>query len=465
MSEFQGTTDPSAHEPIRSRDELVRYIAAGAKPRHEWRVGTEYEKVGVLRESGLAAPFSGPRGIEAVLRGLAERFGWQPKLERGRTIALYGPRANITVEPGGQLELSGEQCESIHCAHSELMEHIEQIVTVGADLGIVFLGLGMQPLSRVEDIEWVPKRRYEIMGPYMRRVGTLGQCMMKQTATVQANLDFSDERDAMRKMRVAMGLVPLISACFANSSISDGRVNGFMTLRGHIWTDTDPARSGMLAFVLREDSSIEDYVDYALDVPMYFIVRRGDYVPLLDLTFRQFMAAGYEGEAATLDDWALHLTTLFPEVRLKRYIEVRSADSQPPEMMLALPALMKGLLYEPNSLDAAWDLVRRWSWSERVEILQAAHREGLSARARGILLAELGQELIRISESGLKRQNQANEGGEDETIYLEGLESLVRRGKSLGRLLAERWEGEWHRDMARLIAHASYQLPVPASPY
>lgn len=459
MSEFQATQEPGAREPITERGALVRYIAAGAKPRSEWRVGTEYEKVGVLRESGLAAPFSGPRGIEAVLRGLAERFGWEPKTDRGRIIALYGRKANITVEPGGQLELSGEQCESIHCGQRELIEHVREVVTVGAELGIAFLGLGIQPLSAVDEIEWVPKRRYEIMGPYMQRVGSLGQRMMKQTATVQANFDFADEGDAMQKMRVSMGLVPLVSAMFANSSISEGRLNGFMTLRAHIWTDTDPARCGMLPFVFNPHAGLDDYVEYALDVPMYFIIRQGDYVDMTGTTFRRFLARGHGSEHATLEDWALHLTTLFPEVRLKRYLEVRSADSQPPEMMLALPALMKGILYEADSLDAAWDLVRRWSWEERVEIYHAAHRDGLRAKVRGILLAELARELIAIATSGLERQHHTNARGESESIYLERLEDLVRHGKSQGRLLAERWEGEWHRDVARLIAHTTYRLP------
>jgi glutamate--cysteine ligase len=459
MSEFQGAADPGQREPIESRTELVRYIAAGAKPRAEWRVGTEYEKVGVLEESGVAAPFSGPRGIEAVLRGLADRFGWEPKLERGRIVALYGRKANITVEPGGQLELSGEQCESIHCAHRELMEHIREIVTVGRGLGIVFLGLGMQPVSRVEEIEWVPKRRYEIMAPYMIRVGTQGHRMMKQTATVQANFDFADERDAMSKMRVAMGLVPVVSAMFANSSISEGRLNGYTTLRGHIWTETDAARSGMLPFVFGPEPSLEDYVEYALDVPMYFVIRDGAYVEMTDRTFRQLLDGRHGPERATLEDWALHLTTLFPEVRLKRYIEVRSADSQPPEMMLALPALMKGVLYEPDSLDAAWDLVRRWTWEERLELYHAAHRQGLQARIRRIPLAEIARELMAIAESGLRRQRRTNERGDDESLYLERLHDLVRSGKSLGQMLAERWEKDWSRDVSRLIAHTTYRLP------
>ncbi len=459
MSEFKAGDDPTALEPVGNVADLVRYIAVGAKPKEEWRVGTEYEKVGVLRESGVAAPFSGERGIETVLERLAERFGWEPKRERGRIIALYGRAANITVEPGGQLELSGEQCASIHCAHQELMQHINEIVSVAADLGIVFLGLGIQPVSPVEAIEWVPKRRYGIMGPYMAQVGTMGQRMMKQTATVQANFDFGDERDAMQKFRVAMGLAPLISAMFANSSISEGRLNGFMTLRGHIWTDTDSARSGMLPFAFSPDAGIEDYVEYALDVPMYFIIRNGDYVET-HRTFRQFLVDGWQGERATLEDWALHLTTLFPEVRLKRYLEIRSADSQPPEMMLALPALLKGILYESDSLQGAWDLVRSWTWAERLELYRDAHREGLHARIRRIALGELARELVEIGASGLRRQAQINDRGEDERIYLHRLEELVRHGKSLGRSLAELWAGPWNRDVNRLIEHTTYRIPT-----
>jgi glutamate--cysteine ligase len=458
MSEFEAPDDPRARQPVTDRDELIRYIAEGAKPQSEWRVGTEYEKVGVLADTGAAAPFSGPRGIETLLERLTERFGWEPKRERGRIIALTGRAANITVEPGGQLELSGEQCSSIHCANQELLQHINEVVTIGAELGIVFLGLGIQPVSAVEAIEWVPKRRYEIMGPYMARVGTLGQRMMKQTATVQANFDFGDELDAMRKFRVAMGLAPLVSAMFANSSISEGRLNGFMTLRGHIWTDTDTARSGMLQFAFSPDAGIEDYVEYALDVPMYFVIRSGQYVET-HRTFRQFLREGLQGEHATLEDWALHLTTLFPEVRLKRYLEVRSADSQPPHLMLALPALLKGILYEADSLQGAWDLVRSWSWEERLQLYGAAHREGLHARIRGITLGELARELVSIAAAGLKRHAQLNDRGEDERVYLDRLEELVRYGKSLGRQLAELWDGPWNRDVTRLIAHTTYRLP------
>ncbi|MEB2283387.1 MAG: hypothetical protein B6D46_06445 [Polyangiaceae bacterium UTPRO1] len=458
MSEFTTGRDPAEQLPVENVGELIRYIASGAKPATDWRVGTEYEKIGVLEESGVAAPFSGRRGIESVLERLSERFGWIPKRERGRIVALTGRDANITIEPGGQLELSGEQCSSIHRAHEELLEHIQEIVTVGAEVGIVFLGLGIQPISSVETIEWVPKRRYKIMGPYMTRVGALGQKMMKQTATVQANFDFGDESDAMRKFRVAMGLVPLISAMFANSSISEGRMNGFMTLRGHIWTDTDNVRAGLLPFAFSPEVGIEDYVEWALDVPMYFLIRNGDYIETHQ-TFRDYLRNGMGSERATLEDWALHLTTLFPEVRLKRYLEIRSADSQPPELMLALPALLKGILYERDSLEGAWDLVRSWTWEERQTVYRDAHREGLYARVGRIRLADLARELVNISAAGLRRQGKLNERGEDERIYLDRLEELVHHGKSLGRILAELWEGSWHRDVTRLIAHTTYRLP------
>jgi glutamate--cysteine ligase len=458
MSEFQVADEPRLHEPIASTGELVQYIADGAKPRADWRVGTEHEKVGVLQTTGEAAPFSGPRGIEAVLRGLAERYGWRPKLERGRIIALYGRNANVTVEPGAQLELSGEQCESIHCAHHELVQHVREIVTVASELGIAFLGLGMQPVSTLDEIEWVPKRRYQIMGPYMGRVGTLGQRMMKQTATVQANFDFSDERDAMRKMRVGMGVAPIVSAMFANSPLSDGRLNGFATMRGHIWTDTDSARSGVLPFVFDANAGFEHYVEWALDVPMYFIIRGGEYVELTGTTFRTFLTHGHGAERATLEDWALHLTTLFPEVRLKRYLEVRSADSQPPDTMLALPALMKGVFYHDDALDAAWDLVAKWSWEERVAAYASAHRRGLGGRAGRHSLAELARELLNIGAAGLARQRVLDERGNDESIYLDLIRELVAGGQSLAEILAVRWLGSWNRDVTRLIRDTAYRV-------
>jgi glutamate--cysteine ligase len=451
----------SAHAtPIESVDQLVEQMHAAGKPRDRWRIGTEYEKVGVVRATGQAAPFSGPRGIEAVLRGLAERYGWEPKEEAGRVVALARAGASITLEPGAQLELSGEQCATIHCTHEELATHVREVVTVGNELGIAFLGLGMQPVSRVDEIEWVPKQRYRIMGPYMTRVGTLGQRMMKQTATVQANIDYADERDAMAKMRVGMGIAPLLNAMFANSSVGEGDLNGYMSFRGHIWTDTDRARCGLLPFVFRPDASFADYVEWALDVPLYFVLRHGKYLTSVTGTpFRRFLAEGADGERATLDDWNLHLTTLFPEVRLKGYIELRSADSQPPERMLALPALVKGVFYTEDCLLAAWDLVKRWSWEERVSLWQGVHREALLARHRGIRVLELARELYAIAEEGLRRQGALDREGRDERVYLQRMGEQLDLGRSPARVIAEKWKGQWEHDrrVARLIEYAEYR--------
>src|SRR5687768_10353173 len=353
---------------IEKKDQLEEFFHNAGKPRERWRVGTEYEKVGIDRNTAKAIPYSGPRGVEFILRALIDRFGWEPEEQDGHIIALARDNAQITLEPGGQIELSGEPCESIHCTHAEFTQHIRELLEVADPLDIVFLGLGMQPVSRLEEIEWVPKKRYRIMAPYMLKVGTLGQRMMKQTATVQANIDYNDEKDAMAKFRTGMGLTPILIAMFANSPISDGQLNGYRSFREHIWTDTDKNRSGLLKFAFFPDVSFAHYVEYALDVPMYFIVRSGEYIDMTGLTFRQFLQHGYQGHRATIEDWSDHLTTLFPETRIKRYIEVRSADSQPPELMPAFPALVKGVFYDSDCLQAAWDLVKGWSSDERMEI-------------------------------------------------------------------------------------------------
>ncbi len=455
MTDFQAS---ARAVPIESIDQLVEQFHRAGKPREHWKIGTEYEKVAVDRTTGRAVPFSGPRGIEVVLRGLAERYGWEPKEEDGRTVALARDGASITLEPGAQLELSGEQCPTIHCTHAELATHVREVVSVGSELGIAFLGLGMQPVSRLEDIEWVPKQRYRIMGPYMTRVGTLGQRMMKQTATVQANIDYSDERDAMLKLRVGMGIAPLVNAMFANSPISDGDLNGYMSFRGHIWTDTDNARSGLLPFAFREGAGFADYVEWALDVPLYFILRGGRYrTEVTGVPFRRFLAEGAAGERATLDDWNLHLTTLFPEVRLKGYIELRSADSQPPERMLALPAMVKGVFYTQDCLEAAWDLVKRWSFEERLLLWRDVHREALLTRFKGIRVIELARELYGIAEEGLRRQVALDRDGRDERVYLDHMGEQLAMGRSPARVIAERWTGQWDRRIERLIEFAAYR--------
>jgi len=452
-------TDAALDAPVAGREALIEYFATGAKPRSQWRIGTEYEKIAVERRTGRAARYFGPNGIEAVLRRMADRFGWTPRLEGEHVIALEGRKAAITLEPGGQLELSGEACESIHCAQEELAEHVNEIVTVGDELGLAFLGLGIQPVSPLADIEWVPKPRYGIMAPYMLKVGTLGHRMMKQTATVQANLDFDGERDAMAKMRLGMGLSPILSAAFANSPILEDKLSGYMSYRQHVWTDTDRSRCGLLPFVFSRDAGFEDYTDWALDVPMYFIRRGGGFIDLTGLPFREYMRRGAAGHRATMADWQLHLTTLFPEVRLKTYIEIRSVDSQPQERMLALPALVKGVFYDDDCMLGAWDLVKSWSWSERLDIYDASHKEALFARVRGIPLLDLARELSKIAHAGLAKQNVRNGRGEDETIYLRDFDHQLALGRSPARTITEQWETAWEERIERLIEFASYRLP------
>ena len=401
--------------------------------------------------------YSGRRGIETILRRLAERLGWEPREEEGHVVALKGPGAAITLEPGGQLELSGKQCKTIHEAHAEFTEHVNSLIAVSADLDLTFINLAMQPLSGLDDIQWVPKTRYRIMAPYMEAVGTLGHRMMKQSASIQVNFDYGDEADAMMKFRVGMGLVPIFGAMFANSPITDGSLNGFMTMRGHVWTDTDRSRCGLLPFAFSKTLGFDAYVEYALDVPMYFIVRRGRWIDMTGIPFRRFLAQGHQDERATHDDWLLHLTTLFPETRLKTYLEIRCFDNVAQELALAAPALVKGIFYEPDCLWAAWDLVKRWSWEDRVAAYHGAHRQALGARVRGVTLLDLARELIHIAWEGLERHNRTNDRGEKESLYLDRLREEVSRGQCPAYMIVERWMGAWNREIKALIEHSSYK--------
>ncbi|HTT76413.1 MAG TPA: glutamate--cysteine ligase [Candidatus Binataceae bacterium] len=449
---------------IQGRDDLIRYFESGAKPPEQWRVGTEYEKVMVRARDGHALPFSGSDGVEALLQRLIDRYSYEADEEEGRIVALKSERAAITIEPGGQVELSGEQCDNIHCAYREFTNHIQQLLEVGHGLGATVLSLGMQPVSRIGEIELLPKTRYHIMYPYMARQGRLGQRMMKQTAGVQANLDYGSEGDAIRKLRVSMGLVPLVYALFANSPISDGSLNGYQSYRGHIWYDTDRDRCGMPEFVFANECGFEDYVEYALDVPMYFLILDHRYTDLTrppGITFRQYMERGWDGRRATIEDWSNHLTTIFTEVRLKKYVEVRTADSQPPALMLALPSLLKGVLYDNDCIEAAWDLVKRWSYAERMALTDSAHKIGLETRAGRATFRDLGLELLNIGAAGLMRQRALNERGEDESIYLLRLTDLVRSGHSHASLVIEQWKGRWNYTIERLVEGCSYEAEGP----
>jgi glutamate--cysteine ligase len=458
MTDFQSSVDS---QPIESVDQLVGEIHAAAKPRAAWRIGTEYEKLAVDPGSGRAAPFSGPAGIEAVLRGLADDFGWAPKEEAGRVVALRRGHTSMTLEPGGQVELAGEVCETLHCTRKELVGHVEELAAVARRLGVAFLGLGIQPVSSPAEIELVPKERYGIMAPYMGRVGTLGLRMMKQTATVQTNIDFDGEADAMRKIRVGNRLAPVLNAIFANSCVLEGRLTRHKSFRGHVWTDTDPARCGLLPLAFEDGGGFDAYVQWALDVPMYFVVRDGRYrTAVTGMPFRRYLAEGAEGERATLDDWHLHLTTLFPEVRLKTYIEFRSADAPPPRLVLALPALVKGLYYEPDCLDAAWDVVKTWSFDTCREALDDASRLALQGRLGRHAIAEWAREIGRIAFEGLRRQGALDAGGRDESVYLEPLLELVEAGRTPADDTIEHWGGSWHGEVGPLLAQAAITGPA-----
>lgn len=453
MTDFQSRIDSY---PIESVDQLVEAFHDASKPRSAWRIGTEYEKLAVDPATGHALPYGGRRGVEAILRALAEEFDWIPHEEGGRVISLRRERTAITLEPGGQIELAGETCETLHCTRRELADHLRELAAVGRRLGVAFLGLGIQPRSGLDDIGLVPKARYGIMAPYMGRVGSLGLHMMKQTATVQANIDFDGEADAMRKIRIGNRLAPVLNAMFANSCVLDGRLVGRKSFRGHVWSDTDRARCGLLPFAFDGTTGFDAYVAWALDVPMYFVVRDGTYVSdVTGVPFRRYLAEGLRGAPATMDDWNLHLTTLFPEVRLKGYIEFRSADAPPPGLVLALPALVKGLYYEPDCLDAAWDVVKRWSLDQCREGLDEASRLALQGRLGGYALGDLAHEICQIAFEGLRRQGATDEGGRDERIYLEPLLDLVAARRTPADETIERWEGRWGGDVGRLVEDAA----------
>jgi glutamate--cysteine ligase len=444
--------------PITGVDELEATFHHGAKPRDAWRIGVEYEKPVVYAETREAVPYEGARGIGALLDGLREHFPqWQPVREGPSVIALEDGRASITLEPGGQLEMSGQQCDSLHCANEELQRHVREILTVGDALGIRFLGLGIVPKTPLEKIGWMPKQRYRIMREIMGRTGNLGRRMMAQTATVQCNFDYSDESDAARKVKVSLALGPLLVAVSANSPVVDGRPTGFQSYRAHIWTDTDPDRCGTLPFAFRTQSLFRAYTEYALDVPMYFIWRRGGYKEVGGITFRRFLERGCDGERATIGDWTLHLTTLFPEVRLKTYIEVRSADSQSVDLMLGTPALMKGIFYDDDSLDAAWDVVKAWNPSSLPSIQEDAARVGMAAKVGRIAIADFAREIVAIARAGLVRQARTDPDGRDETVYLERLAENVEAGRNPASGLIEKWEGVFGRSVDALIDAVAYR--------
>jgi glutamate--cysteine ligase len=414
-----------------SYEDLFHPFHGAMKPPSAWRVGAEAEKFGVYRASGEALPYEGDKGVVGVLAGLAARFGWSPirESEGGPIIALERARASVTLEPGGQLELSGAPLEDIHAIAREMSGHLSELHEICAPLGIQWLGVGFHPFARQQDLPWVPKLRYGIMREYLPTRGARGLDMMRRTATVQANFDYESEEDAMRKMRILLRLSPIATAMFANSPFYEGKVTGDKSERAKVWLSVDPDRQGLLPALWKEGSRIRDYVEWALDAPMFFVKRSGRIVKNTGQTFRAFLKDGFQGEKADLHDWELHLNTLFPEVRLKRTIEVRGGDSQALPHVVALPALWTGILYDKVALDEADALSATFTFDEMEALRPEIAKLGLSATFRGKPLADTAARLLAIARGGLARRERLASDGRDETIHLEALSKLVEQAQ------------------------------------
>ncbi len=437
-------------EPITDRRQLVEWFEQGCKPKSAFRIGTEHEKFAFTVEDLRPLPYEGPRGIRALLDGLAERFGWQRIYEDDRPIALVKNGCSVSLEPGGQLELSGAPLETLHQTCCEVHTHLDEVKKVTEPLGIGMLGMGFNPKWRREDIPWMPKGRYRIMRAYMPKKGSLGLDMMLRTCTVQVNLDFESEADMVRKMRVGLALQPVATALFANSPFLEGRPSGYLSLRSKVWLDTDPDRTGMLPFVFEEGFGFERYVDYLLDVPMYFVYRDGRYIDAAGQSFRDFLNGrlpALPGERPTLADWADHVTTAFPEVRLKRYIEMRGADGGRFRTICAVPAFWVGLLYDETSLGAAYDLIADWTAEERQRLREEVPRLGLAVPFRGGTLLDVARSVVALAREGLARRARLNWDGQDETRYLAPIEETVATGLTPAEIKLRRYEEEWGRSV------------------
>ncbi|KPA20880.1 Glutamate--cysteine ligase GshA [Shimia sp. SK013] len=447
--------------PIEHHDQLAEYLSSGCKPKDEWRIGTEHEKFGYCKETLQPLPYEGERSILAVLQGLRDGHGWAPLEEGGKLIGLEKDGANVSLEPGGQLELSGAPLETIHQTCDEVNEHLQDVKDIADKIGVGFIGLGAAPEWSHEQMPVMPKGRYRLMTDYMDRVGTMGKVMMYRTCTVQVNLDFASEPDMVQKLRVALALQPVANALFANSPFLDGKPNGMKSTRGLVWRHLDDARTGMLPFVFEDGFGFERWVQYALDVPMYFVYRDGKYIDALGMSFRDFLKGelpALPGEMPTLSDWADHLTTAFPEARIKKYMEMRGADGGPWRRLCALPAFWVGLMYDQSSLDAAWDLAKGWDAETREALRVAASEDGLQAEVNGIKMHDLARDVLAISEAGLKARARPGAGGlvPDETHFLNALKDSIESGKVPADELLERYHGDWNGDLSKIYGEYSY---------
>ncbi len=451
--------------PLEGRADLIGWFEAGIKPQGSGRIGTEHEKIVFYRQDHAPVPYAG--GIRLLLEGLQKSTGWEGIFDAENLIGLFDPVTGgaISLEPGGQFELSGAPFISLHETAAEFDAHMAALTAIAEPLGIGFLSLGTSPIWSRAQTPIMPKARYDLMRAYMPKVGTRGLDMMLRTATVQANFDFMSEADMVQKLRVSLSLQPLATALFAHSPFLDGAPTGALSTRSEIWRDTDNARAGMLPFAFEQGFGFEQYVDYALDVPMYFLKRGATYLDASGQSFRDLLAArlpAAPGEQATVSDWANHLSTIFPEVRLKRYLEMRGADMGARDMVLALPAFWTGLLYDTASLDAAWQLVKGWNHAERQALRDAVPREGLAAKIQGRSLLEIARQVLPLAQTGLMRRGkrpagartgttsptqEAEKAGADESVYLAPLMACLEHGQTRAQTLLERYHSVWRGDL------------------
>jgi glutamate--cysteine ligase len=452
-------TTEELEPPMESRADMIGLFSDGEKPKDRWRIGTEHEKFVYFTEDKRAPSYEEKGGIHALMIGMT-RYGWEPIYEGENIIALGGPDGNISLEPAGQFELSGAPLDNLHQTCAETGRHLQQVTEIGEKLGLGFLGLGLWPDKFRSEMPIMPKGRYEIMLNHMPRVGTMGLDMMLRTCTIQTNLDYSSEADMVKKFQVSLALQPLATALFANSPFLEGKPNGFLSYRSHIWTDTDRARTGMLPFVFEDGFGYERYADYMLDVPMYFVFRDGKYIDAAGLSFRDFLKGELSvlpGEKPTLADWTDHLSTAFPEVRLKSFLEMRGADGGPHDKICALPAFWVGLLYDQTALDAAWDVVKHWTIEDHQRIRDDVPRIALDAKGpRGRTLRELGKVVLDIADAGLKARNRVNGIGDTEQGFLDPLHEIISSGKVPAQRLLDSYHGEWNGDLSRVYQDMSF---------
>ncbi|MCK5425111.1 MAG: glutamate--cysteine ligase [Emcibacter sp.] len=444
--------------PIENKQQLIDYIASGSKPQSAWSIGTEHEKFGFCVESLRPVPYAGGRSINAILVAMMD-YGWSPMMEGETIIGLLKDGQSVTLEPGGQLELSGAMLKTLHETCGEVASHLKLAKAVSEKLGIGFLGTGFNPKTARADVPIMPKGRYGIMLNYMPKVGNLGLDMMLRTSTIQVNLDYSDEADMVKKFRVSLALQPIATALFAASPFTEGKPNGYLSYRSHIWTDTDPDRCGILPFVFEDGMGFEAYVDHVLDVPMYFVYRDGKYIDVAGQSFRDFLRGelpGYPGHKPTMQDWEDHMSTLFPEVRLKKFLEVRGADGGTWNKICALPALWTGLFYDQTSLDAAWDMVKDWTPEDHEYLRANVPAKALATPFKEGTVLDVAKQMVALSSDGLRRRGRVNSTGEDERIFLGPLRTILDRGQTVAEEMLEKYykpesEGGWGENIDRIF--------------